>query len=91
MTIYIVTGSTGEYSDRTDWFVCGYRDKAQAEVHVTLAQEWSNEKFRDDDRRCDWDEKCPFDPNHQMQYTGTRYDVAELDVLDKVPNYEVKA
>lgn len=29
-TLYIVQGSTGEYSDFQDWMVCGYFDHAKA-------------------------------------------------------------
>jgi hypothetical protein len=30
MKIYIVSGSTGEYSDRTDWMVCAYKSEDEA-------------------------------------------------------------
>lgn len=32
-TIYVVQGSTGEYSDRTDWIVCAFEDKEQAATY----------------------------------------------------------
>lgn len=37
MKIWIVEGSTGEYSDRTDWVVCAYRTEEQAQEHAWKA------------------------------------------------------
>jgi hypothetical protein len=32
---YVVVGVTGEYSDRTEWYVACYLDQVQAELHVS--------------------------------------------------------
>lgn len=37
MKIYILQGSTGEYSDRADWIVRAYKDKEQADSDRTKA------------------------------------------------------
>lgn len=34
MTIYVVRGSTGEYSDRTEWPVCAFTESWKAERFV---------------------------------------------------------
>ena len=38
-TVYLVIGVCGEYSDRTEWVVAAYFDKALAERHADLATE----------------------------------------------------
>ena len=38
MKIYIVRGPTGEYSDRSEWVVCAYPNKRDAEKHADLAK-----------------------------------------------------
>lgn len=37
MKIFIVMATTGEYSDRDEWLVCAYQDKAKAEDHIVRA------------------------------------------------------
>lgn len=37
--VYLVMGSTGEYSDRTEWCVAVYTNREQAELHAKLAYE----------------------------------------------------
>lgn len=36
-TIYIVIGTTGEYSDKNEWFVIAYDKEESAKQHVNLA------------------------------------------------------
>lgn len=49
MEIYVVVGTTGEYSDRTEWMVCAYRDEQLAKDHVVAATAWADaEKARRD-------------------------------------------
>lgn len=31
--IYVIQGTTGEYSDRADWIVCAFEDKKQAATY----------------------------------------------------------
>ncbi len=37
MPIYVVMGTVGEYSARSEWAIAAYTDKSLAEKHVTLA------------------------------------------------------
>jgi len=37
--IYVVMGTTGEYSDRSEWLVIAYFDEEKAKQHVTLARQ----------------------------------------------------
>jgi len=87
-TIYVVQGSTGEYSDRTEWLVCAYGDEESAKAHVVRAgrraneiEEWRcpkcDERWQYHDT--DWSgckEKRPHnehDERFRIDYTGTRY------------------
>ena len=82
-TIYVVMGSTGEYSDRTEWSVCYYTNEESAKEHVKAATRRAKEiKFRadeDDIATCLLEDqteakyKNSMDPNMRMYYTGTRY------------------
>lgn len=81
--IYVVYGSTGEYSDHTEWSVCYYWDKHRAENHAQLANSWLKEN--DVYGAASWHareaalkKKNPYDPNMSIDYTGTLYDVHEL-------------
>lgn len=82
--LYLVQGSTGEYSDHTEWNVAAYTDPEQAERHRDLAQKWSK-CDPDEETRLSWDERdeitknAPYDPNLYITYTGVRY------YVDKVP------
>lgn len=51
MKIYVVIGSTGEYSDRMEWVACAFHDEEKAKQVVT---EWDAQArvvaaWRDDD------------------------------------------
>lgn len=37
LKVYVVCGSSGEYSDHREWYLCYYADKALAQRHVELA------------------------------------------------------
>lgn len=45
--IYGVFGSTGEYSDRTEWFVVAYANRETAQKHAKIAQKIADELERD--------------------------------------------
>jgi hypothetical protein len=84
-TIYIVMGTTGEYSDRNEWLVRAYFSKIKAEALVETLEAWCRENSvsRLDDRvsfeRRDGI-KCPLDPQFQCDYTGTSYYLAECEM-----------
>lgn len=80
--IYVVMGSTGEYSDRTEWSVCAYADKALAEQHVQMADACAKEQMP---YRYDKELVNPFDPGMIMDYTGTYYYIYEVPVRTELP------
>lgn len=91
--IYIVGGSTGEYSDRSEWVVCAYTNESDAQAHVTKATEYAKawEAFLKTDEciDMDWSDKeaamkkaNPVDPAFDCDYTGTRYTYWAVELLD---------
>lgn len=95
MRIYIVYGSCGEYDDRRDWPVVAYKQQSQAEEHRQKAQAWYDTTFA---KLCSESENIdieyeinnmdkPFDQGSYMRtYAGVFYYVAEVELLDEVPN-----
>lgn len=82
MKIYLVEGSTGEYSDAQDWIVCAYRSKEKAEEHASKATQRSKELQNENWRYQNMDARGvnEFDSNFQMDYTGTDYYVIETEL-----------
>jgi len=81
---YILTGSTGEYSDYRSWTVAVYFDQSTAEAERDRLNQWckdngvSKTTSRD---VIDWyKKKCPVDPYFQSDYTGTEYTVEESEL-----------
>lgn len=82
-TIYVVEGSTGEWSDRTNWIVCAYESEDKAKEHVEKASEAARVLFIEYEKRHDinqpsqwdstWEPVSEWDPHIQMDYTGTFY------------------
>jgi hypothetical protein len=83
-TIYIVEGSTGEYSDHREWPVKAFRSKVKAQRLVVEAQArakqiaeheenvgWS--KWYDMKQQNDQMTINEFDLNMETDYTGTYY------------------
>ncbi len=78
MKAWVVIGSTGEYEDFHEWNVVVYTNKAVAEKHMKLAnKEAKNPKYVKDDMQ-----KNPYDEQFHMDYTGTSYDIEELEISD---------
>lgn len=92
--MFVVVGSTGEYSDRQEWFVAAYDSEAKAQQHVLALDAWlrANRLHQDDD--VDYlsaDSRgvvCPLDQSFSCDYTGTRYHVDPVEVRDQPPVYE---
>jgi len=89
MKVYIVFGTTGEYSDRTEWPVCGYRNEDVARKHADDAMIWAHllkEKV-DDEGKSVFEAReqliSPYDKHISMDYTGTDYYVVEVDIMDE--------
>lgn len=94
-TIYVVQGTTGEYSGRSEWSVCAYTDLEMARAHVTLADDWARADHvrRQPSKRDKYGmyfdhgdgPPNPYDPSYRADYTGTYYYLAEVDVRDALP------
>jgi len=81
--IYLVCGTTGTYSDRQDWTVCAYRSSDKAEEHARNAMLRGKEIQKSKPRYyCPKPGENEFDPNMQMDYTGTEYTTQEVELRD---------
>lgn len=89
-TIYIVTGSTGEYSDYRDWFVRGFFDvdKARA-LRDELETKAKELDLYEGCRRPDYlareallKELAKLDEDAESDYTGITYFLQECRVDD---------
>lgn len=84
MKIYIVEGTTGEYSDRSEWPVAAYADESLAQQHAEAAKRWYEEHdcF---ERHYDEIFQNPFDPFMHINYTGTDWTVYEVELRTELP------
>ncbi len=81
--MFRVYGSTGEYSDHTEWTVGAVCSKDEAEAKVNQLNNWCKEN------KCDFNEinwrrdnlRCPHDKNFQCSYTGVIYYYEEMAPL----------
>ena len=84
-TIYLVSGSTGEYSDRRDWVVRAFRSKENAQGFVVTCENFVQKHWPDGDKSY---YEHPFsckheggpDPSVHMDYTGTEYSIEEVEL-----------
>lgn len=85
--VFVVMGSTGEYSDRLEWAVMAYLDEAAAQEHVINAERRAKEIFA---LRKGWrmpeGVKNEFDLNMDMDYTGTSYFIYTVPLASKRAN-----
>lgn len=94
--IYIVMGSTGEYSDRREWAVKAYFDQDKAVRHADEAAEIAHKLMKTDKKTVDayiWASSLersamnppnPLDPDMYMDYTGTDYYVIAVELADHI-------
>ena len=98
-TIHVVFGSTGEYSDRSEWPVRAFRDAAKAEAFEFMSTKWAHELKASIDAHgvCNecygWDDTkktdCPrrqkpaHDPSFRIDYTGTDYYTVRVELEDE--------
>lgn len=91
--IYVVAGSTGEYSDHREWVVCYFVDEAKAQKVVELLSaltrlhrvDYQDSGVLEADykaRRQAEEAIKKFDPYFQVDYTGTNYMIWEVDPGD---------
>lgn len=88
--LYIVSGTTGEYSDRHDWTVAAYADEAKAQAHAEAAKRWYQATDYFERYQSEWDDaknpKNPFDPFMSCDYTGTSWSVGCVELRDDLPS-----
>lgn len=80
--IYVVSGSTGEYSDRTEWLTRAFETEINARVYVETL---TLERQKLGERGYDWEHQRAveaamraLDPGFQEDYTGTHWRVEEV-------------
>lgn len=86
MKIYCVVATEGEYSDYSEWIVVGYKDKSEAEKHITLANDWikNNPSNYSNQRK---DKRSPYDPILSYHY-NPRYILQEIDYLTNIEDFK---
>lgn len=76
MKIYLVMGTAGEYSNRSDWPVMAYFTEKKAQEHVLRADHRAKELYalypRYEEHRIPKGSN-EFDPQMQTDYSGTSY------------------
>jgi hypothetical protein len=83
MKIWIVEGTTGDYSDRSDWAVCAYSSQEKAEEHASKAMHRAMEIQKSNPRYYSPKPgENEFDSNMHMDYTGTEYYTVECELKD---------
>lgn len=86
LTAWLVIGGTGEYSDRSDWYVAIFFDEAQANAYCQKLEDWCRAQkvhvsTRDVLAYTERSElRCPLDPRFSCDYTGTEYFVRPVAV-----------
>jgi hypothetical protein len=92
MKVHVLFGATGEYSDRSEWIVCAYTNKGDADADCAALNARAEGLLN-----LSWAERNeavaerlqPHDANAQSDYTGTWYAVEEVEVFDRqrVPSW----
>jgi hypothetical protein len=83
MKTFVVMGTTGEYSDRDEWPVCGYSNEENAKQHVKEATRVAKHIESTRENRYSIPHGSnPYDPNMCMDYTGTDYFYHEVELRD---------
>ena len=78
-TVYLVTGTTGEWSDEREWLIVAYSEKGLAERHVYLATRATAVA-----RKKTSSEINPYDPDNGW-LSGATYSVREVELREAVP------
>lgn len=77
-TVYVVRGSTGEYSDRSEWLVRAFINEDAAKDYAERCGQHARafaERERIAGTYIDSDGQNPLDSNFHCDYTGTYYTV----------------
>ena len=93
MKIYVVMGTTGEYSDEIEWAVKAFRVLGDAEKHILLATQKANEFVAhggdgvelDMLNRAEIEKINPYDPDMQMCFyiNETSYFYYEVELVEE--------
>jgi len=80
--IYIVCGSTGEYSDHRTWMVKGFPTKRKAIAYAKECQKLIDKQDFDywQFKHSNW--KHPLDKYFEFDYTGTSYYISDVPFED---------
>lgn len=80
-TIYIIIGTCGEYSDRSEWIVCWCATEAEATTYVDAcrAEDRALEGDARDEARWGSGKPSMLDKYWQTSYTGTEYRVEAVE------------
>lgn len=86
--VYVVMGTTGEYSDHREWPVCAFKDERSAQQHVTACDEEARRVYIDVEvnfrlNRITGNPDSKLDPNMETDYTGTKYYYFETELRDE--------
>lgn len=93
MKVWIIMGTTGEYSDRSEWPVRGYINEATARTEVEAMSARARE-VQDEFRQVKYDfspegkarmsqiMQYIGDDSFNADYTGTSYYLMEVDIAD---------
>lgn len=84
--VWIVMGSTGEYSDRTEWPVVAFtsEDAAKARIEALgvrmqgMPKEWHEDRWEHEDAMKA--HMTALDPGFATDYTGTRYFIYDVPI-----------
>lgn len=86
MKIFLLTGTSGEYSDRSDWNIRAFAEKSGAEVLKARLEEIETRKraFRSDmeyEKAYALDEeRRALDPKGQYDWDSTDYMIEEIEL-----------
>lgn len=85
MTIYVVRGQTGEYSDRSEWLVKAFRTVEETQAFIIKCDAIAKQLFIEyKNSRWSTAGLHPYDKKFLMDYTGTNYSYDEIDLEDQV-------
>ena len=89
MRIYIVIGSTGEYSDRREWLVRAFPKQEHAQLLVVTATREAKRLYAEyassgymDYHKIPKDSN-PVDPSMETDYTGVGYHYVEVELEER--------
>ena len=86
MKVYVVIGTSGEYSDREEHVVCAYVVERMAQKHVLKATEWRQQNDNKDGYSIEGPSN-PFDPrcHGNNGYYQVDWTVVEVELRVELP------